>query len=47
MEATLGNEHDFQNMNAVLTMRQVHAPVTKDGVLLGVDVLFSASKWLL
>ena len=29
MEATLGNEHDFQSMNAVLTTRHVHAPVTK------------------
>jgi len=38
MEATLGNEHDFQNMNSVLTTRYAHVPMMKNGALLGVDV---------
>jgi len=34
----------FENMNAALTTRHAHAPMTNNGALLGVVVLFSTSK---
>ena len=37
----------FKNINAALTTRHAHAPMTNSVALLGVAVLFSTSKWLL